>query len=137
MFKRAMSIINADKFRIEAVEQSRAVTLNVTLEEFLKGAKELKRLILLVPLPRLERGTPRSTIWCSNQLSYSGVTRSRSKQRFTPKLKDANPTLAARQTVLPTDGPCAPTNWRHSLRQPACIGTHGQTPQRISPTGTD
>ena len=29
-------------------------------------------LILLVPLPRLERGTPRSTIWCSNQLSYSG-----------------------------------------------------------------
>ncbi len=31
-----------------------------------------KLLILLVPLPRLERGTPRSTIWCSNQLSYSG-----------------------------------------------------------------
>jgi hypothetical protein len=31
-----------------------------------------KSLILLVPLPRLERGTPRSTIWCSNQLSYSG-----------------------------------------------------------------
>ncbi len=30
-------------------------------------------LILMVPLPRLERGTPRSTIWCSNQLSYSGM----------------------------------------------------------------
>ena len=71
MFKRAMSIINADKFRIEAVEQSRAVTLNVTLEEFLKGAKELKRLILLVPLPG-STGAARSTIWCSNQLSYSG-----------------------------------------------------------------
>lgn len=26
-------------------------------------------LILMVPPPRLERGTPRSTIWCSNQLS--------------------------------------------------------------------
>jgi hypothetical protein len=39
-----------------------AVTPNVTLEEFLEGAKELKPLILLVPLPRLERGTPRSTI---------------------------------------------------------------------------
>src|SRR4051794_36808323 len=25
----------------------------------------------MVQLPRLERGTPRSTIWCSNQLSYS------------------------------------------------------------------
>ena len=24
-------------------------------------------LILLVPPPRIERGTPRSTIWCSNQ----------------------------------------------------------------------
>ena len=35
--------------------------------------KPLKSLILMVPLPRLERGTPRSTIWCSNQLSYSGV----------------------------------------------------------------
>ncbi len=27
----------------------------------------------LVPTPRLERGTPRSTIWCSNQLSYVGT----------------------------------------------------------------
>ena len=27
----------------------------------------------MVPLPRLEPGTPKSTIWCSNQLSYSGV----------------------------------------------------------------
>jgi hypothetical protein len=26
----------------------------------------------MVPPPRLERGTPRSTIWCSNQLSYGG-----------------------------------------------------------------
>lgn len=31
-------------------------------------ALSLKR---VVQLPRLERGTPRSTIWCSNQLSYS------------------------------------------------------------------
>jgi hypothetical protein len=30
----------------------------------------------LVQPPRLERGTPRSTIWCSNQLSY-GCTRAR------------------------------------------------------------
>ena len=37
--------------------------------------KPLNSLILMVPLPRLERGTPRSTIWCSNQLSYSGVAR--------------------------------------------------------------
>lgn len=29
----------------------------------------------LVPTPRLERGTPRSTIWCSNQLSYVGTAR--------------------------------------------------------------
>ena len=28
---------------------------------------------ILVPPPRLERGTPRSTIWCSNQLSYGGT----------------------------------------------------------------
>src|SRR5947209_7179906 len=27
----------------------------------------------MVPPPRLERGTPRSTIWCSNQLSYGGI----------------------------------------------------------------
>ena len=27
----------------------------------------------MVPPPRLERGTPRSTIWCSNQLSYGGT----------------------------------------------------------------
>ena len=27
----------------------------------------------MVPPPRLERGTPRSTIWCSNQLSYGGA----------------------------------------------------------------
>ena len=27
----------------------------------------------MVPTPRLERGTPRSTIWCSNQLSYVGT----------------------------------------------------------------
>ena len=37
------------------------------------GKTRSKSLILMVPLPRLERGTPRSTIWCSNQLSYSGV----------------------------------------------------------------
>ena len=37
-----------------------------------KKGRPAKSLILLVPLPRLERGTPRSTIWCSNQLSYSG-----------------------------------------------------------------
>src|SRR5690606_22736804 len=30
-------------------------------------------LIFMVPTPRLERGTPRSTIWCSNQLSYVGT----------------------------------------------------------------
>jgi hypothetical protein len=29
----------------------------------------------MVPPPRLERGTPRSTIWCSNQLSYGGPKR--------------------------------------------------------------
>ena len=29
----------------------------------------------MVPTPRLERGTPRSTIWCSNQLSYVGTGR--------------------------------------------------------------
>ena len=29
----------------------------------------------MVPPPRLERGTPRSTIWCSNQLSYGGSKR--------------------------------------------------------------
>lgn len=43
-------------------------------------------LILVVPLPRLERGTPRSTIWCSNQLSYSGEG-VRNKQRFVAKFK--------------------------------------------------
>ncbi len=45
-----------------------------------------KPLILMVPLPRLERGTPRSTIWCSNQLSYSGEG-VRNKQRFVAKFK--------------------------------------------------
>ena len=34
----------------------------------------VKYLIFLVPPPRLERGTPRSTIWCSNQLSYGGAS---------------------------------------------------------------
>jgi hypothetical protein len=49
-----------------------AVTPAVTLTSFSSAAIRLMSLILLVPLPRLERGTPRSTIWCSNQLSYSG-----------------------------------------------------------------
>lgn len=31
----------------------------------------------MVPPPRLERGTPRSTIWCSNQLSYGGTSAGR------------------------------------------------------------
>ncbi len=38
-------------------------------------------LIFMVPPPRLERGTPRSTIWCSNQLSYGGPTRAETKSK--------------------------------------------------------
>jgi hypothetical protein len=45
-------------------------------------------LIFLVPLARLERATPRSTIWCSNQLSYSGMPEDRTKPGFSSKLKD-------------------------------------------------
>jgi hypothetical protein len=41
------------------------------------GPRQVKTALQLydrevVPTPRLERGTPRSTIWCSNQLSYVG-----------------------------------------------------------------
>jgi hypothetical protein len=35
----------------------------------------------MVPPPRLERGTPRSTIWCSNQLSYGGIKRREPKSK--------------------------------------------------------
>ncbi len=36
------------------------------------GSRTASRLEIMVPTPRLERGTPRSTIWCSNLLSYVG-----------------------------------------------------------------
>ena len=42
-----------------------AVTPAVTLTSISSAAMRLMSLILLVPLPRLERGTPRSTIPCS------------------------------------------------------------------------
>jgi hypothetical protein len=52
----------------------------------------------MVPPPRLERGTPRSTIWCSNQLSYGGPAR-RETRSNRPRLQAAR-TPGPRQITL-------------------------------------
>jgi hypothetical protein len=81
----------------------------------------LMSLILLVPLPRLERGTPRSTIWCSNQLSYSGARTKRSKQRFEINFKGAEADASSCcVSQLPAHG-AAILRWDTSVVSRKCL----------------
>jgi hypothetical protein len=51
----------------------RCAAIGARLDRFFNEERRSGRRV--VPTPRLERGTPRSTIWCSNQLSYVGTRR--------------------------------------------------------------
>ena len=107
---------------------------NSAFREADREQEEDKLLIEMVQLPRLERGTPRSTIWCSNQLSYScpcerGGNLVPPRKDFKPKGERRRRMCAASFSAAargPRSSPCGPSPRSRSgcgPRRPQCPGT--------------
>mgnify|MGYP006950201182 CR=1 FL=1 len=91
MARRAVRMLGRDHYRIGEASRARSGSVDRTRcrdrpvprerqirarssKRGRRSANPLRcRAEWMVPPPRLERGTPRSTIWCSNQLSYGGT----------------------------------------------------------------